>query len=232
MGARSRGRRVGAFLQHARRVVLRLLHVGLVEGVDAQRPARHRGGELGEEEDPAEVGSAVHSERQRRVPGAGERLHLGVGVRVGVVGVAQVGEHAVVAVGVRVAERLAGHRQDALPLLAGRLGDQLLHPEAEARDRLGHDEGGLVAPLRAPARPSRSPSRGRSWTKSSRSACSSARPPGRDGGAPPRSRRPAPPARARSTTAPSSGRRCPGRSRTRGGSRARARGPRAGCPGR
>jgi hypothetical protein len=70
----------------------------------------------------------VHRERERGVPGAGKCRDLGVRVRVGVVGVAQVGEHAVVAVHVRVAERLAGHGQDALPLLAGGLGDQLLDP--------------------------------------------------------------------------------------------------------
>ncbi len=59
--------------------------------------------------------------------------------------VAQVDEHAVIAVHARVAERLVGDRQDALAVLAGRLGDQLLDPEPEAVDRLGDDEGQLVA---------------------------------------------------------------------------------------
>ena len=68
-------------------------------------------------------------------PALAERLDLRVEVLVGLVGVAQVDEHAVVAVGGRVAERLVGHRQDALALLAGGLGDQLLDPQAEARDR-------------------------------------------------------------------------------------------------
>jgi transaldolase/glucose-6-phosphate isomerase len=61
----------------------------------------------------------------------------------------------------------------------------------------------------APARRRRRRATNRSSTRSSRSGRSSARPPG-SGAAAPRSRPPsAPPARGRSTTAPSSGRRCP-----------------------
>ena len=99
-----------------------------------QPDTRH--GELGEEEDPAEVrGPALGGERHGRVAGVGERLHLRVGVLVGLVAVAQVDEHAVVAVDVGRPDRLAGDGQDPLALLAGRLGDQLLDPEREALDR-------------------------------------------------------------------------------------------------
>ncbi len=59
----------------------------------------------------------------------------------------EVGEHAVVAVALGVPDRLVGHRQDSLVLLAGRLGDQLLDPQAEAPDRFGHDERELVPTL-------------------------------------------------------------------------------------
>jgi hypothetical protein len=58
-----------------------------------------------------------------------------------------VDEDPVVAVRVRCAERLVGHGQDALALLAGRLRDELLDPEPEARDRVLDREGQLVAPV-------------------------------------------------------------------------------------
>jgi hypothetical protein len=56
-------------LEDARGVVLRLLHVRLVERVDSEHPARHGGGELREEEDSTEVCGAVHGERDGRVTG-------------------------------------------------------------------------------------------------------------------------------------------------------------------
>ncbi len=60
-------------------------------------------------------------------------------------GQADLDEHAVVAVHLRVAELLEVHRQDAAALLAGALGDELLDPGAE-RPKLGlGDDGQLVA---------------------------------------------------------------------------------------
>jgi hypothetical protein len=59
-----------ALVEHLRGVVLRLLDVGLVERVDPQRPAGHRGGELGEEEDPSEVVHAAGGDGDRRVAAA------------------------------------------------------------------------------------------------------------------------------------------------------------------
>jgi len=79
------------------------------------------------------------------VPGLGQRLHSGVERLVGVVGVAQIGKHTVIAVDVGLTERLVGHRQDPAPLLARALGDELLGPQAEAGDRLRDNEGQLVA---------------------------------------------------------------------------------------
>ena len=73
---------------------------------------------------------------------ARDRLRV---ARVGRVGVAQVQEDAVVAVGRRVGERLVGDRQDAAALLAGRLGDELLGPEPERAERRVDDERELVA---------------------------------------------------------------------------------------
>ena len=60
-------------------------------------------------------------------------------------GVMQVQEDAVAAVGLRRAERLVGHRQHALAVLARRLGDQLLDPQPVGLDRRVDDEGQLVA---------------------------------------------------------------------------------------
>lgn len=127
---------------------------GLVEWVEAQRPTGDRGRELGEEHDPTEVRGAVNSERDRRVAGprqASDRLIL---VVVGLVDVAQVNEHAVLAVGLRTSERLVGHGQDAPTPLAGRLGHELLGPKAEGLDRMGDDESELV-PALAGQRPER-----------------------------------------------------------------------------
>ena len=58
---------------------------------------------------------------------------------------AQVGEHAVVAVDLRRAEWLAIHRDDALALLAGGFGDQLLEPRAEIVNPGRSDDRDLVA---------------------------------------------------------------------------------------
>ena len=135
-------------VEHPLGVVLGLLHVGLVERVDLERPARHRDRELGQEEDPAEVGGPVRGQRERRMPGRADLLDERVQALLGLLEVAQVQEHPVVAVGVgRVAERLVANRHDPAPLLAGRLGDELLGPQPEALDRVRDDERELVAAL-------------------------------------------------------------------------------------
>ena len=56
-------------------------------------------------------------------------------------------EEPVVAVGGRIAQRLAGDREHAGALLARRLGDQLLEPQPDALQRRGQDERQLVAAL-------------------------------------------------------------------------------------
>src|SRR5690348_16624802 len=72
---------------------------------------------------------------------------------------AQVDEDAVGAVGVRVAELLAGDRNEPLALLARRLGQQLLGPEAEAREPAVGNDGHLVAA--GPAEPAERRAQGR-----------------------------------------------------------------------
>ena len=129
-------------LEQALGVVLRLLHVRLVEGVDAEERAGDRGGEFPREEDLAEVLGVVQDEIDDGMAGVGQLLQLG-----DVVGAAQADadEDAVLAVVGRFQQRLAGDWEDALPLLAGRLGDELLDPEAERVQRRRRDEGELVA---------------------------------------------------------------------------------------
>ena len=117
--------------------VLGDLDVGLVERVDPQRPAGDGRRELGEEEDPPEVLRPAGRQRDRRLVVGRERLDGVVERLAGILVVAQVGEDAVAPVVLRRADRLVGHRHDALALLAERLRHELLRPEAERRDRAG-----------------------------------------------------------------------------------------------
>ena len=95
---------------------------------------------------PRSIG-AMDRESQRRMARLRDRLDLRVEVGVGLVGVAQVDEHAVLAVLGRIPQRFVRHRQDPLALLAQALGHELLGPQPKARDRLGHHERELVAAL-------------------------------------------------------------------------------------
>ncbi len=104
------------------------LHVGLVEGVDAQHAPCHGGGHLPAVHLGAEVGETVQAKPHHRVPGGLEGAHRR---RLGLVGVAghrEVHEQAVVAVRLRRPGRLAGHGEDAGAVLAGALRHQLLDP--------------------------------------------------------------------------------------------------------
>ena len=78
-------------------------------------------------------------------PASASAAMLRVVVGVGRLGVAQVQEDAVRAVGVRRQQRLVGDREDAAALLARALGDELLGPDAERAERVVDDEGQLVA---------------------------------------------------------------------------------------
>src|SRR3954452_12985090 len=79
-------------LQRLARVALGLLDVGLVERVDLERPAGHGGGDLAEEEQPAEVAGAVRVDGDRRVAAVGQRRYALLVARVRRVGVAEVPE--------------------------------------------------------------------------------------------------------------------------------------------
>jgi hypothetical protein len=81
------------------------------------------------------------------MPGGAERGEPLVGLWIGLLPVAQLEEYTVRAVGLASQQRLVGDRQDAAALLAGALRDQLLDPQAEARDRVADNECQLVAPV-------------------------------------------------------------------------------------
>ena len=130
--------------QHGARVVLRLLHVGFVERVDAQGRSGHRGRELPAEELGAEVEQVGHlqchdgmSRPSESTDGAIER---------GVVADAEGHEQAVVAVHGGITKWLGADGDDALALLACALGDELLGPERELGNTVGREDGHLVAP--------------------------------------------------------------------------------------
>jgi hypothetical protein len=73
-----------------------------------------------------------------------ERLGGPLQRRRGRLQVREVGEHAVLAVAVGLADGLVGDREDARAVLAGRLGEQLLEPQPEAGQRGGDQERQLV----------------------------------------------------------------------------------------
>ncbi len=98
-------------------------------------------------------------------------------------------------------------------------------------DRVADDERQLVATRGAPARPARARATARGCSACARSARTPARRHRRARAARARVRRSAPPARARTATAPNSARRCWGRSRSSRGSRARAASSSSELPG-
>src|SRR5581483_12293934 len=112
----------GAGGEHLLRLVLRRLHVGLVERVDAEDRTRDRDRELPAEELLSELV-------------LGRQPHL-------------------LRLPVRPVRRLVRRGHESLPVLAGRLCDQLLGPETEARAAL--TDAYLVAPV-APVLAEREP---------------------------------------------------------------------------
>ncbi len=116
------------------------LDVRLVERVDAQHGAGVGRRDLPEHHLARHVGEAEHVEHDGGVAGVDEpvdrRVERGVP--------AQVREHAVVAVDARAADRLLGDGHDARAVLAGRLREQLLEPEAEHREVARRGDGQLV----------------------------------------------------------------------------------------
>ena len=121
------------------------LDVRLVERMDVEDRAGHGGRELPAEELGTEIVRVVYHDPDQRLARALERLDAEILLRVGRRGQPQVDEEAVDAVDLGGAEGLAIDRDEALSLLAGGLGQELLEPGAEGVDRGRGDERGLVA---------------------------------------------------------------------------------------
>ena len=146
-------RRVGRRLpvaqrgQHARRGLLGGGHVRLVERVDADGGAGDRGRELPAEELAAQPFAGRDDQVDDRMAGGRQRVELRVGARSPVARrvMREADEDAIVAVDARRRERLADDGHDAVAVLAGALGDELLDPVAEALERRLDDQGQLVA---------------------------------------------------------------------------------------
>ena len=134
------GRRV--FPEEPHGVVLRQLHVWLVERIDPEHPGGRRRRDLPAQELAAEVVRVDEAERDHGVPRARQRPDGAVVAW----SETEVDEDAILPVGRRTPERLAVDGDDPGALLARRLGDQLLHPGAERCHPLGRDERELVPP--------------------------------------------------------------------------------------
>src|SRR5205085_5234968 len=100
-------------LEQLLRVVLRLLHVRLIERVDAEERAGDGGGELPGEENLAEVERIAQDLIEYGMAGVGQRLEAIEVVRAAH---ADGDEDAIVAVVARIERRLAGDGDDALAL--------------------------------------------------------------------------------------------------------------------
>ena len=121
-------------------------HVGLIERLDAEQRTHQGRGQLPQQHLAAEVDEmAAEGHHGHRVAGLGQGVQL-AGAEV----VAQRHEQPVVAVCVGPGQRLAHDRHHAGAVLAGRLGEELLEPQAERGLAVGHDDGQLVAALGHP----------------------------------------------------------------------------------
>ena len=115
--------------------VLCSLNVGLIEGVNVEQGTCNRGCELPAEELAAQVVRALQLEPDDRMADRRKPLRGHVDRCVVVAVEPQVHEHAIVAVDVGIAQRLARHRDNAASLLASALREELLGPQPEACNR-------------------------------------------------------------------------------------------------
>ncbi len=123
--------------------------VGLIERIDAEHRACDRDRHLEAEKFLADMLDRLHDDADHRMSGLFQRRQLGVMRGVVFAFGADVDEEAVVAVGCRLAERFAVDRDQALAVLAGGFGDQLLGPGAEIGDFRGRQDRHLVAAFEA-----------------------------------------------------------------------------------
>ena len=135
------------------RLDLARLDVGLIERIDAEDRAGNRGRDLEAEEFLADDGRSTSC---RCGPPDGRPLRARRAARPARHRPrrrAQIDEQAIVAIGRGVAERLVVDRNDALAVLAGRFGDQLLEPRRRNRRCFVEDDDRQLVAAFGPARP-------------------------------------------------------------------------------
>ena len=183
------------------------LHVGLVERVDPDHRAGHGDRHLPAEELLEDHLLVGQGDAHHRLAGLLERAHCGVARRIVVALEPHIGEHPVGPVHRWRTERLQVDRDQALALLAGGFGDQLLEPCAKVADLVGDDQAHLVAALCSRRRPEARPAGSRDWpwgARPVRTPAPSGRGPRTHAARPDRSPRPEP---CRSSTGPNNDRR-------------------------
>src|SRR5205085_5086661 len=104
--------------------ILRLLHVRLIEWIDAKSPTGERRRDLPEEELFAEIVGVIQGAIDHRMPGGFERLQLRFRLAIELAD-RDGDEQTIIAIDRRRAERLTRNRDDALAFLARTLGKQL-----------------------------------------------------------------------------------------------------------
>src|SRR5262249_19892888 len=107
------------------------LNVRLIERVDAEHRAGDGRRDLPSHELFAEVVFRRHPNSDDWSAGLLQCGYAGILCGIGLVLEAQICEHSIVAVDLRRSERFAIHRDDALAVLAGGLGNELLEPRTE-----------------------------------------------------------------------------------------------------
>ena len=129
-------------LKQTLRIVFRLLHVRLIERIDAERRAGDGRGELPCEEDFAEVAFVFHDDVDDRMSGVRQLAQSRCLI---ISAQAHAYEETIIAIFVRCERRFAGDRNDTLPFFARRLRDELLDPQSERIERSRRDESQFVA---------------------------------------------------------------------------------------
>ncbi len=127
------------------------MHVGLVEGVDAEQRPGDRDRELPAEELLAQIIAVCQPQMHNGLAGVFQRLHALVLLCAGPFVRPHIDEEAIPPIDVRIAQRLTFHRDDAATLFARALRNQLLDPVAKGRNRGRGHNGHLVVPLQCQA---------------------------------------------------------------------------------
>ena len=120
------------------------LNIGLVEGVDSKHGPSHRRGHLPAEEFLADI---LHLRDPDPHHGMAQHCQIIQSLASGLIAFriqTDGHENTIKAIARRLVQWLAFDRYDALPRLAGRLGDELLNPCAQRRYAGGCDERELV----------------------------------------------------------------------------------------